>query len=172
MVAGGEINASLDRNGTIRTSTPLQYPFTTPTYFTMQRGVCVTPRDIWGVYLGIAYTTTQGTDWCGYTVTGARRQTGDGTVHPLYAIKEEDFTTEVSLQPLPKPLHPNVTALHQVFYHDATVSFVYEEMDLSLTQLFSRPLQPSILYSGKSQQLIGAVFKQVCTVLTVESYRH
>jgi len=109
----------------------------------------------------MCYTVTQGTDHGGGTIISTIRQTGDGTAYSLYAIKQERVTTDVSLQPLTKPCHPNVTILHQIFYHNSTVSFVYEEMDMSLSQVFPIPFQPQSITGWKSHHLIGAIFKQV-----------
>ncbi|KAK0926710.1 hypothetical protein LTR48_003555 [Friedmanniomyces endolithicus] len=127
----------------------------------MQNGICVSSRDVWKVYCGLAYTEAQGTDNGGWTITSTRRPGGDGTVYPLFAVKQENITEDVSRQPILKPVHPNVTALHQMFYHDAIISFVYEEMDMTLSQALSLPLPSGMTQPAMRHRMIGAILKQV-----------
>jgi len=130
----------------------------------MQNGICVSSRDVWKVYCGLAYTEAQGTDNGGWTITSTRRPGGDGTVYPLFAVKQENITEDVSRQPILKPVHPNVTALHQMFYHDAIISFVYEEMDMTLSQALSLPLPSGMTQPAMRHRMIGAILKQVRTL--------
>ncbi|KAK4551573.1 hypothetical protein LTR86_011074 [Recurvomyces mirabilis] len=177
MLAESEINTSSELEDHLKASSDqavsLRHPFTVPTHLTMQYGVCISRRDVWDIYSAIAYTHNQGTEWFGRTITSGRRQTGHGTAHPLYTIKQEEINSNAALQPLPKPLHPNVTVLHHVFCNNATISFVYEEMDMSLSQVLSHPLEPSISYPAQSHRLIGAIFKQIlCGVEYVHPRLH
>ncbi|KAK1807843.1 hypothetical protein LTR12_017798 [Friedmanniomyces endolithicus] len=127
----------------------------------MQHGIYVSSRDVWKVHCGLAYTEAQGTDNGGWTITSTRRPGGDGTVYPLFAVKQENITEDVSRQPILKPVHPNVTALHQIFYHDAIISFVYEEMDMTLSQALSLPLPSGMTQPVMRHRMIGAILKQV-----------
>ncbi|TKA66808.1 hypothetical protein B0A55_11078 [Friedmanniomyces simplex] len=127
----------------------------------MRHGICVSSRYVWKVYCGLAYTEAQETDNGGWTVTSTRRPSGDGTVYPLFAVKQERITKDVSRQPILKPVHPNVTALHQIFYHDAIISFVYEEMDMTLSQVLSLPLHSRMTHPAMRHRMIGAILKQV-----------
>lgn len=161
MVRSTQNDALRELDNIIEQTASHRHSFTVPTHSTMQRGICVMPKDVWQIYCGISYTVTQGTDHGGRTINSTLRHTGDGTAYPLCAIKQERVTADVSLQPLTKPCHPNVTILHQILYHDSTVSFVYEEMDMSLSQVFSIPFQAQLMNRWKSHHLIGAIFKQV-----------
>ena len=126
----------------------------------LDHSLCLLRKPVWKFFQGLEYASNQGTD-DGDTILSRKRQPPSERPDCLYVIKKERNRAAKDIANLSKPIHENIVALYQVFSHENTISFVYEEMDLSLEQIFLLDIDPWSINPTCKDAQIAAICSQV-----------
>ncbi|EGP82390.1 uncharacterized protein MYCGRDRAFT_97575 [Zymoseptoria tritici IPO323] len=118
----------------------------------------------WKIYEGLEYSSNQGSD-NGAVILSRRIQRRDEPPDSLYVIQKEPYHLSDEVRTILKPMHDNIVTLYQVFHYEETLSFVYEEMDISLEQIFLLDVDPWSINPSQRDEQIASISQQVLTAL-------
>jgi len=138
-----------------------------PSALTLAHRLCVLDKNIWTVYASMFQAGNQGSDEGASVSLSRLRQNPDEKPDPLYIVKREAIDAARIVSTFVKPSASNVVTLHCAFRHDDFVYTVYEEMDLSLTQVLSFDLERHSLVFDTSHY--KTIYAQVGCILQLLS---
>lgn len=129
-------------------------PHKIPTHHTLNHSIVVTDKPVWDLYDALEYCVNQGDCPWGAPILSRRRGVNSEHNKTLYVIKRHRWTSNDVLRHFTKPSCPYLVALHSAFYADSTLWIVYEEMDISLDQIFELDRDPwTIAPEGRDRQI-------------------
>ena len=133
--------------------------FLVPTKTALDHSLCLFRKPWWDFYEGVEYASNQGAAGAA-TILSRRRQLPNERPDALYVIKKQVLATNPGIRNVAKPIHDNIVTLFQVFHHEGVVSFVYEEMDVSLEQVFLLDIDPWSINPEHKDSQIAAICSQ------------
>ncbi|KAF2210283.1 hypothetical protein CERZMDRAFT_86326 [Cercospora zeae-maydis SCOH1-5] len=134
-------------------------PFPVPTKTALDHSLCLFPKPWWDIYEGVEYASNQGAAGAA-TILSRKRQLPKERPDALYVIKKQALAINPAIRNVAKPIHDNIVTLFQVFHHEGVVSFVYEEMDVSLEQVFLLDIDPWSINPEHKDSQIAAICSQ------------
>lgn len=132
-----------------------------PTHWALKRSVRVVQTHVSTVYEYAEHISNQGTDHHGCTAVGRLRRRGYEEPKTSFAIKQENIGLSTSLRTIPKPRHPNIVSLYCFFRQHDSISFVYERLDMPLSEIFATGTSSQTCLLSEGNDQIGAIFRQV-----------
>ena len=137
-----------------------------PTARALNQSIVITPMCVWDLYEGIELCDNQGT--CPDRKSGVicRRKTSSEAQDCLFVVKEQRWSGGAIPRHVVKPRSPYIVDLHSAFFQDGIVWTLYEEMDVSLEQIFELDCDPWTVDPGRKDRQIGAISSQVCMSTT------
>ncbi|KAK5111089.1 hypothetical protein LTR85_012264 [Meristemomyces frigidus] len=135
-------------------------PHAVPTAHALNHSIVLTPKSVWDFYEAIEYSDNQGDTSQGHATLSRRRRSHPEKDERLFVIKEQRWPSEHPLQHFKKPQCQYLVELYGAFRSDATLWTVYEEMDMSLEQIFELDCDPWTINAGQKDAQISAISYQ------------
>ena len=132
-------------------------PHVVPTALALDQSIVVTPRYIWDLYEAIECCSNQGDSHSGNVFLSRRRRTTNERQEGLFVVKEQRWTGNHGLKHFTKPKCPHLVELLGAFSNEDTLWTLYEEMDLSLDQIFALDCDPWSISPGTKDSQIAAI---------------
>lgn len=139
---------------------PTRNRFVVPTQNALNHSLGLLRQPWWKIYEGLEYSSNQGSD-NGAVILSRRIQRRDEPPDSLYVIQKEPYHLSDEVRTILKPMHDNIVTLYQVFHYEETLSFVYEEMDISLEQIFLLDVDPWSINPSQRDEQIASISQQV-----------
>lgn len=133
-----------------------------PTARALNQSIVITPMCVWELYEAIELCDNQGTCPDRNSSVICRRKTSSEAQDCLFVVKEQRWSGGAIPRHVVKPRSPNIVDLHSAFFQDGIVWTIYEEMDLSLEQIFELDCDPWTVDPGRKDLQISAISAQVC----------
>jgi len=132
-----------------------------PTARALNQSIVITPICVWELYEAIELCDNQGTCPDRNSSVICRRKTSSDAQDCLFVVKEQRWSGGAIPRHVVKPRSPYIVDLHSAFFQDGTVWTIYEEMDLSLEQIFELDCDPWTVDPGRKDLQISAISAQV-----------
>jgi hypothetical protein len=133
-----------------------------PTARALNQSIVITPMCVWELYEAIELCDNQGTCPDRDPSVICRRKTSSEAQDCLFVVKEQRWSGGAIPRHVVKPRSPYIVDLHSAFFQDGTVWTIYEEMDLSLEQIFELDCDPWTVDPGRKDLQISSISAQVC----------
>ncbi|GAB7336292.1 hypothetical protein MBLNU13_g09040t1 [Cladosporium sp. NU13] len=133
-----------------------------PTARALNQSIVITLICVWELYEAIELCDNQGTCPDRNSSVICRRKTPSEAQDCLFVVKEQRWSGGAIPRHVVKPRSPYIVDLHSAFFQDGTVWTIYEEMDLSLEQIFELDCDPWTVDPGRKDLQISAISAQVC----------
>lgn len=136
-----------------------------PTARALNQSIVITLMCVWELYESIELCDNQGTCQDGKSSIICRRKTSSETQDCLFVVKEQRWSGGAIPRHCVKPRSSYLVDLHSAFFQDNTLWTLYEEMDVSLEQIFELDCDPWTIDPGNKDRQISAISFQVCYAL-------
>lgn len=113
-----------------------------PTARALNQSIVITPMCVWELYEAIELCDNQGTCPDRNSSVICCRKTSSEAQDCLFVVKEQRWSGGAIPRHVVKLRSPYIVDLHSAFFQDGTVWTIYEEMDLSLEQIFELDYDP------------------------------
>ncbi|KAK1809301.1 hypothetical protein LTR12_016330 [Friedmanniomyces endolithicus] len=136
--------------------------FRVPTAQSLNHSIVIIEKTVWDLYEAIAFCSNQGEDEpAGCTILSRRKRTHPHQDESLFVVKQHQSPLPEGIRHFVKPRSRFLVELHGAFHSGAHLWTLYEEMDLSLEQIFALDCDPWTICPGEKDAQISAIASQV-----------
>ncbi len=136
--------------------------FRVPTTQSLNHSIVIIEKTVWDLYEAIAFCSNQGEDEpAGYTILSRRKRTHSHQDESLFVVKQHQSRLPEGIRHFVKPRSRFLVELHGAFHSGAHLWTLYEEMDLSLEQIFALDCDPWTICPGEKDAQISAIASHV-----------
>ncbi|KAK3670769.1 hypothetical protein LTR78_009341 [Recurvomyces mirabilis] len=140
-------------------SIELRNPYDFPTSKNLDHSIVVTNKSIWKMYDPIVTRSNQGPCQQGFAILSRRKVSQRGTVEGDVIVKAQALT--MPLKHFAKPRCQNLVELYGAFRSRDTLWLLYEEMTVSLEQVFALDHSPWIVNPDQQHTQISSISQQL-----------